>query len=95
MPKFAGDVLPVSGLFAVAKPSGMTSMAVVERIQSLMSDSPLFVDAETLDKNRATKRKPKRKGGGLVKVGQGGTLDPLADGVLGEVPKIVASARRR
>lgn len=91
MPKVINPSIPLSGIFAVAKPSGMPSMAVVETIQKLFSDSPLFMEAEALEKQRATSGKKKAKlqrKMGTVKVGQGGTLDPLADGVLG---KLVAS----
>lgn len=75
---------PVSALFAVAKPSGPTSMSVVNDIKSLVTQSRLFVKAEELEK--ANKGKQKKKGKfskSAVKIGQGGTLDPLADGVLG------------
>ncbi|KAG8952190.1 hypothetical protein FRC00_006869 [Tulasnella sp. 408] len=85
MPKVNNPSIPLSGIFAIAKPSGMTSMAVVETVQKLFSDSPLFVEAESLEKQRSKtgqkKMKLQRKIG-PVKVGQGGTLDPLADGVL-------------
>lgn len=59
-------------------------MSILERMQNLFMDSPLFVEPSTLDKHRGMKKRPKqRKGGNSVKIGQGGTLDPLADGVLG------------
>ncbi|KAG9045141.1 hypothetical protein FS837_006975 [Tulasnella sp. UAMH 9824] len=85
MPKVNNPSIPLSGIFAVAKPSGMTSMAVVETVQKLFGDSPLFVEAESLEKQRSKTGKKKTKLQrkiGPVKVGQGGTLDPLADGVL-------------
>ncbi|KIO26265.1 hypothetical protein M407DRAFT_24482 [Tulasnella calospora MUT 4182] len=85
MPKVNNPSIPLSGIFAVAKPSGMTSMAVVETIQKLFSDSPLFMEAEALEKQRSKTGKKKiklQRKIGPVKVGQGGTLDPLADGVL-------------
>ena len=79
----------ISNRLGVAKPSGMTSMAVVEQMQSLFVDSPLFVEPQVLDKQRGMKKQKKRKGGGPVKMGQGGTLDPLADGVLGIKPIVL------
>jgi len=80
MPKVSIPPLPLSGLFAVAKPSGPTSMAVVEDIKQLVGNSRLFVDASKLE-NRTGKGSRKRRKDS-VKIGQGGTLDPLADGVL-------------
>jgi tRNA pseudouridine55 synthase len=69
--------LPVSGLFGVIKPSGPTSMHVVNQLKELISSSRLFVD----EKKLAGKKKTRKNN---VKIGQGGTLDPLADGVLGQ-----------
>lgn len=84
MPK-APSSLPISGLFAVAKPSGPPSMTVVNDIKKLLTASRLFVEAEKLKKQIAKgKQKRGRFSKDVVKIGQGGTLDPLADGVLGE-----------
>lgn len=86
MPKALPPSLPVSGLFAVAKPSGPTSMSVVETIKKLVGSSRLFVKADTLASRAASGSSSSRRGRkhreAGVKVGQGGTLDPLADGVL-------------
>lgn len=82
MPKVAVPPLPLSGLFAVSKPSGPTSMSVLEDIKQLVGNSRLFVDPRKLE-NRTGGSKKKRKN--TVKIGQGGTLDPLADGVLGTI----------
>jgi tRNA pseudouridine55 synthase len=85
MPKVSLPAFPVSGLFGVAKPSGPTSMSVINDIKQLVASSRLFVDAEKLEEK---KRQGKSKGSrgrrarDAVKIGQGGTLDPLADGVL-------------
>jgi tRNA pseudouridine55 synthase len=87
MPKVPLPPLPLSALFAVAKPSGPTSMSIINDIKQLVVNSRLFVEAEKLEKGKG-----KQKGAGgkgkrgreVVKIGQGGTLDPLADGVLGE-----------
>ena len=74
---------PVAALFAVAKPSGPTSMAVVNDIKSLVTKSRLFVKEEELEKASGSKKKRGKFAKSVVKIGQGGTLDPLADGVLG------------
>ncbi|EDR14327.1 uncharacterized protein LACBIDRAFT_290778 [Laccaria bicolor S238N-H82] len=84
MPKISLPALPVSGLFGIIKPSGPTSMSVIHDLQQLIGRSKLFVEAEKLEaakNNKASKRKDKRSRD-AVKIGQGGTLDPLADGVL-------------
>lgn len=83
MPKIPSS-FPFSALFAVAKPSGPTSMAVVNDIKKLVTQSRLFVRAEELEKQgKGKQRKKGRFSKQAVKIGQGGTLDPLADGVLG------------
>lgn len=84
MPKITLSSLPVSGLFAVAKPSGPTSMSVVNDIKKLVGSSRLFVDAERLNnpKRKSQHRYKGKRAREEVKIGQGGTLDPLADGVL-------------
>ncbi|KAG6898352.1 hypothetical protein C0992_009027 [Termitomyces sp. T32_za158] len=81
MPKVSLSSLPVSGLFGLAKPSGPTSMSVINDVKLLISQSRLFVEASKLEKSKG--QKPTRKHTrGSIKIGQGGTLDPLADGVL-------------
>lgn len=85
MPKVVLPTLPVSGLFGIAKPSGPPSMTVVNDLQTLIYQSKLFIEASKLE--RPVKAKGKGRGrhhNKLVKIGQGGTLDPLADGVLGK-----------
>jgi tRNA pseudouridine55 synthase len=86
MPKVPPYSLPVSALFAVIKPSGPTSMSIVNDLQRLVARSRLFVDAEKLEKFKGSKADHGRRGKHAreaIKIGQGGTLDPLADGVLG------------
>ena len=56
-------------------------MHVVDQLKKLVCNSRLFVEKEKLEKKAGKKRGARRDN---VKVGQGGTLDPLADGVLGE-----------
>ncbi|RDB21135.1 putative tRNA pseudouridine synthase 4 [Hypsizygus marmoreus] len=83
MPKISFSSFPASGLFGIAKPSGPTSMSVINDVKLLIAQSRLFVDAEKLEKTKG--QKPRRRGKHAregVKIGQGGTLDPLADGVL-------------
>ena len=61
------------GIFAVDKPLGWTSQQVVGRIRSLLEK-----DA----KARGAQDKRKKRRRPWMKVGHGGTLDPLASGVL-------------
>ncbi|KAF8910995.1 pseudouridylate synthase 4 [Gymnopilus junonius] len=84
MPKVNLSSFPVSGLFGVAKPSGPTSMSIVNDLQQLVARSRLFVDEEKLAKIKGKKldRRRGKHGRESIKIGQGGTLDPLADGVL-------------
>jgi tRNA pseudouridine55 synthase len=86
MPKVPLPPLPLSGLFAIAKPSGPTSMSVINDIKRLVNDSRLFVEAEKLGQKGNVSKAGKRgkRIRDAVKIGQGGTLDPLADGVLGQ-----------
>jgi tRNA pseudouridine55 synthase len=60
-------------------------MHVVDQLKTLVCNSRLFVEKEKLGKKTGKKRAARR---GNVKVGQGGTLDPLADGVLGECTRL-------
>ncbi|KAK7693471.1 hypothetical protein QCA50_003039 [Cerrena zonata] len=80
MPKDSTKEEPLSGLFGVNKPSGPTSMALVNKVKELVSCSPVFVEKSKL--GNQGKKKRGRFAKGPVKIGQGGTLDPLADGVL-------------
>ncbi|CBQ73438.1 related to tRNA pseudouridine synthase B [Sporisorium reilianum SRZ2] len=84
---------PLSGIFGINKPSGPTSMSLLDELKPLFATSPLFADADgNRPQNNQRKRgrfggkgKGKWGGGGAAgapKLGQGGTLDPLADGVL-------------
>lgn len=77
-----GRSLPLSGLFAIDKPSGAITMKLLNSVNELLASSELFLDREKQGHHRA--RKYNRRGrAGKVKLGQGGTLDPLASGVLG------------
>jgi tRNA pseudouridine55 synthase len=57
-------------------------MSVINDVKLLVSRSKLFVAADKLEKSAGKKKVNLRKPGD-IKIGQGGTLDPLADGVLG------------
>jgi len=57
-------------------------MHIVGQLKRLVCNSRLFVDEEKLGKKAAGKKRTRRRDD--VKIGQGGTLDPLADGVLGQ-----------
>ncbi|KAF8212151.1 pseudouridine synthase [Mycena galopus ATCC 62051] len=81
MPKAMMPPLPLAAaFFGIVKPSGPTSMSVINDVKVLVSRSKLFVDADKLEKN--SKKKINLRKPGDLKIGQGGTLDPLADGVL-------------
>lgn len=84
MPKVSIPPLPLSGLFGVVKPSGPTSMSVLTDIKKLAGRSRLFVEADKLEKPDLSKKNSRKRSRlDPVKIGQGGTLDPLANGVLG------------
>ncbi|GAA5989775.1 hypothetical protein JCM11641_006029 [Rhodosporidiobolus odoratus] len=86
MPKASNK--PLAALFAINKPTGIPSMTLLNKLQPLFQSSALFKDQSGTVKDE-DKGKGKGKGGRRrkwkeekVKMGQGGTLDPLADGVL-------------
>lgn len=59
-------------------------MNVVNEIKKLLTASRVFVEASKLANQKAKgKQKTNRFAKDVIKIGQGGTLDPLADGVLG------------
>ncbi|KAK5735676.1 pseudouridine synthase pus4 [Elasticomyces elasticus] len=81
----------VEGVFAIHKPPGITSAQVIRDAQSHFTPSSLFApwlqresDIKTAESNnQRNKRKSwKSKQPLQVKIGHGGTLDPLATGVL-------------
>ncbi|KDN48976.1 hypothetical protein RSAG8_02329, partial [Rhizoctonia solani AG-8 WAC10335] len=93
MPRVSTSSLPLDGLFAIVKPSGPTSMSILDRLKPLLAKSRLLVDQEEYqiilaEREKQKKRRNRPKGGRVSKpsdrpkLGQGGTLDPLADGVL-------------
>lgn len=74
----------MSGLFAVNKPSGISSAGLLNDLQHILKKSPLFepeIRAQQARSNAGRKGR-KQKMGNKIKMGHGGTLDPLASGVL-------------
>ncbi|MCJ1247752.1 hypothetical protein MMC30_004967 [Trapelia coarctata] len=77
----------IEGVFAIGKPPSITSAQVVRDLQTAFNPSKLFAPWLAIEKaNRAqesrfqrNRRRDKRL---QVKIGHGGTLDPLATGVL-------------
>ncbi|ODV81603.1 pseudouridine synthase [Suhomyces tanzawaensis NRRL Y-17324] len=83
----------MDGVFAVYKPSGATSAQFIGEIQKLFTASDVFSEDLNKAKEKArydlssnktwSKQKVEKKVRDLkVKIGHGGTLDPLASGVL-------------
>lgn len=58
-------------------------MRIIDSLNPLLLESRLFVDPNQTRPKERNKRKKNTTHMGL-KIGQGGTLDPLADGVLGK-----------
>jgi hypothetical protein len=93
MPKALSPLFPLEGLFGLIKPSGPASMILLDRLKPLFNESPLFVtdkderqriiDARKNASNAKGSKSKRKRRKDAVKIGQGGTLDPLADGVLG------------
>ncbi|KAI5479753.1 tRNA pseudouridine synthase B [Pseudohyphozyma bogoriensis] len=77
---------PLNCLFAINKPTGILSMTLLNQLQPLLASSTLFKDPSANKDKGGKKGKYGKKSrfnqDERVKLGQGGTLDPLADGVL-------------
>ncbi|WVO13236.1 tRNA pseudouridine(55) synthase [Cryptococcus depauperatus] len=83
MPKVPSvPTMPLNGLFPIAKPTGMSSMKAIDNITPLLIDSKLFDDPEKRAQPQSKNKRKKNLTQHGLKIGQGGTLDPLADGVL-------------
>ncbi|KAF1913442.1 tRNA pseudouridine synthase B [Ampelomyces quisqualis] len=67
----------LEGIFAVAKPAHISSADVLQKLQSTFASSDLF--APLL---HTQPRRPSKGDDNVFKMGHGGTLDPLAAGVL-------------
>ncbi|KAK3944172.1 pseudouridine synthase [Diplogelasinospora grovesii] len=79
----------MEGVFAINKPVGMSSAQVIRDCQNYLNPSNLFkplLQHEKELRDRESKGQQKRRGRAKrdlrVKMGHGGTLDPLATGVL-------------
>lgn len=60
-------------------------MSVINDVKQLAVRSRMFVEGSKLEEHKGKRIPHKgRKSREIVKIGQGGTLDPLADGVLGK-----------
>ncbi|KAL4940902.1 hypothetical protein BDV06DRAFT_213105 [Aspergillus oleicola] len=75
------------GVFAVHKPQGVTSADVIRKLQQHFNPSELFrpwLETERARRNQESnfQRRRRRTQRLEVKIGHGGTLDPLATGVL-------------
>ncbi|KAI1305710.1 trub family pseudouridylate synthase-containing protein [Xylaria venustula] len=79
----------LDGVFGINKPLGMSSAQVIRDCQHHLNPSALFkpmIEQEAARRSRESNNKKKRRRFGKVdirvKMGHGGTLDPLATGVL-------------
>lgn len=67
-------------------------MSVINDVKILCTRSKLFLTQAQLEKaEKDVKRRKKSRD--IIKIGQGGTLDPLADGVLGALYTYFLMAR--
>ena len=86
MPAAENDV--VEGIFAINKPSGSSSAKIVGNLKHAFNRSTLFaplLEAQQHNNDRngsSGRRRNKNAKRPQVKIGHGGTLDPLATGVL-------------
>ncbi|KAK7749383.1 pseudouridine synthase pus4 [Diatrype stigma] len=79
----------LDGVFGINKPMGMSSAQVIRDCQHHFNPSTFFkpmIDQESANRSQESNNKRKRRKFGKndlrVKMGHGGTLDPLATGVL-------------
>lgn len=81
-----GIYLPgLSGVFAVNKPSGPSSQEIVSRLKNVISGSDVFEDGYRHVYGGAPRPRGKgrnRQHRPFIRIGHGGTLDPIATGVL-------------
>ena len=59
-------------------------MKVIDSITALLLESRLFDDPQKRGQPVQKEKRKRNKTHEGLKIGQGGTLDPLADGVMGE-----------
>jgi len=74
----------MEGIFAINKPSGMTSRLCLDKVNRILSQAECFKPTlKALAEKRNAGRKSRRnRRSNKLKMGHGGTLDPLASGVL-------------
>lgn len=87
LPNSPDNSIPSSHDTAINKPTGISSAQVVRDLQTQFNPSAAFapwIESETKNRNREShnQRKRRREKKVQVKIGHGGTLDPLATGVL-------------
>ncbi|KAL1606708.1 pseudouridine synthase pus4 [Paraconiothyrium brasiliense] len=92
MAEVSSEVL--EGVFAISKPSGITSGQSLLHLQSIFSRSTLFapllastrqnrlVQASLIPSSQKAKADDEETNGRFFRMGHGGTLDPLASGIL-------------
>ncbi|KAI1390974.1 trub family pseudouridylate synthase-containing protein [Hypoxylon trugodes] len=87
--KMAASSSVLDGVFGINKPMGMSSAQVIRDCQHHFNPSTFFkpmIDQETANRSLESNTRRRRRGFGKndirVKMGHGGTLDPLATGVL-------------
>ncbi|KAI5809164.1 pseudouridine synthase [Pyronema omphalodes] len=92
-PDFSGvtpATSPLEGLIGINKPSGISSAEALRMLQGVFKPSKLFAPTFALEAAKRAAEPPnqrrRRKGPNAVnlevKIGHGGTLDPMAQGVL-------------
>lgn len=74
-------LLGLNGVFAVFKPAGETSAKTVDRVKSALIKTVLLASAKASNTNSSQHHHQKRLSK-QIKVGHGGTLDPMATGIL-------------
>lgn len=82
----------MNGIFAIEKPSGITSNQFLQKLKYILSNSKVFshdiqkaIAEKSLQYVKETGKKPskrKLRKVSQIKIGHGGTLDPLASGVM-------------
>ncbi|KAI1074139.1 pseudouridine synthase [Whalleya microplaca] len=87
--KMAASSSVLDGVFGINKPMGMSSAQLIRDCQHHFNPSALFkpmIDQHMANRAQESNNQKKRRGFGKkdvrVKIGHGGTLDPLATGVL-------------
>ncbi|RPA93567.1 pseudouridine synthase, partial [Choiromyces venosus 120613-1] len=87
-PPMLRTAMAPQGLFAVQKPQGLTSASVIRHLQAIFRNHPWFkpdlsAQQSALEAQSENQRRRRRRSRQIeVKMGHGGTLDPLATGVL-------------